>query len=295
MRESPSRPLLPLALVVVALLLLILYETGFLAPVENVFQYVLAPLQRLSSGVMGSTDGWFQSTRDLPELRTQVSDLQSRVDELTVENIRLSEYEAEVQQLRSLLNFVSEYPIAAPLGADVVAREAYDVFPSGTVIGIDPNPYLRYVTINVGTNQGVAIGMPVVSGGAVLVGRISQAGPRVSRVQLVSDSGSAIAAILQGSRATGLVAGQADGTLYLDYISQDEEVEADDMVLTSGLGGALPKGLVIGQVAEVQDVDYEMFQTIIVRPVIDFARLETVLVITGFEQVPVEEVGADEP
>jgi len=243
MRESPARPLLPLVLVVLALLFLILNETGFLAPVEGVFQVVLAPLQRLTSGALGSTDGWFQGTRELSELRAQVSDLQSRVDELTVENVRLREYEAEVQQLRSLLNFVSEYPIAAPLGADVVMREGYDVFPSGSVIGIDPSPYLRYVTINVGKNQGVAVGMPVVSGGAVLVGRVAQAGPRTSQV----------------------------------------------------LGGALPKGLVIGQVAEVQDIDYQMFQTIIVRPVLDFARLETVLVITGFEQVPVEEVGAGEP
>jgi len=295
MRESPARPLLPLVLVVLALLFLILNETGFLAPVEGVFQVVLAPLQRLTSGALGSTDGWFQGTRELSELRAQVSDLQSRVDELTVENVRLREYEAEVQQLRSLLNFVSEYPIAAPLGADVVMREGYDVFPSGSVIGIDPSPYLRYVTINVGKNQGVAVGMPVVSGGAVLVGRVAQAGPRTSQVQLISDSGSAITAILQSSRATGLISGQADGTLHLDYISQDEDVEVDDMVLTSGLGGALPKGLVIGQVAEVQDIDYQMFQTIIVRPVLDFARLETVLVITGFEQVPVEEVGAGEP
>jgi len=295
MRQSPSRPLLPLVLVVLALLLLVFSETGYLSPVENVFQYVLGPLQRLASSVVGSTGDWFQTTREVHELRTQVADLQAQVDELTVENVRLREYEAEVQQLRSLLNFVSEYPIVAQLGAEVVAREAYETFPSGNVIGTDPNPYLRYITINVGTQQGVKVGMPVVSGGSVLVGRVAETGPRTSKVQLVSDSGSAIAALLQSSRATGLVVGQADGTLHLDYISQDEEVNVGDVVLTSGLGGALPKGLIIGQVVEVREVDYEMFQPIVVRPALDFSRLEIVLVITNFEQVPLEGSSVGEP
>jgi rod shape-determining protein MreC len=243
---------------------------------------------------MGLGDDWFVSTGNERELRTQVADLQVQVDQLTVENVRLREYEAEVQQLRSLLNFTSEYPLLSPLGAEVVDRETYEESSSGDVIGTDTNPYLRYVTINVGAQQGVEVGMPVVSNGAVLVGRILEVAPRTSQVQLLSDSNSAVAALLQTSRASGLVSGQVDGTLHLDYISQDEEVSIGDMVLTSGLGGTLPKGLVIGQVAEVQDVDYELFQSIIVRPALDFSRLETLLVLTTFKQVPLVEIETEE-
>jgi len=295
MKQSPSRPLLPLVLVVLALLLLILNETGRLTPLEGASQYVLAPLQRLVHGIVGPTDTWFQTTRGAHELRTQVTELQATVDQLTAENIRLREYQAEVQQLRALLNFVSEYPIVASLGADVVSREGSATHPSGRVIGTDPNAYMRYIIINVGSDQGVRVGMPVVSGGAVLVGRIAMVGPKVSRVKLLDDSESAVAVLVQSSRATGLLVGQADGTLHVDYVPQDENVNVGDIVLTSGLGGTLPKGLVVGQVADVKSVDYEMFQSIIVRPALDFSRLEIVLVITSFENVPLEEETAGGP
>jgi rod shape-determining protein MreC len=147
--------------------------------------------------------------------------------------------------------------------------------------------------------------MPVVSGGAGLVGRIAQVAPRTSKVQLLTDRESAITSILQTSRATGLVVGQPDGTLRMEYIPQEmgisvagddadeqepeENASVGDIVLTSGLGGFMPKGLVIGQVTEVQQMDYELFQAAVVRPAVDFSRLELVLVITSFEQIPLKE------
>jgi rod shape-determining protein MreC len=294
MRESPRRSWRPLVFVVLGLLLLVFNEAGYLAPAENVFHYVLDPLQRVFSSVVGVTGDLFQTVRDVRELRIQVEDLQAQVDALTVENVRLREYEAEVQQLRAMLNFVSDYPISAPLGAEVVSREAYDIYPYGEVVGTEPNPYLRYVTINVGAQQGVEVGMPVVSRGAGMVGRIAQVGPRTAKVQLLVDTESAIAALLQTSRVTGLVAGQADGTLRMEYLPQEESVSVGDIVLTSGLGGFMPKGLVIGQVTEVQQMDYALFQSAVVRPAVDFSRLELVLVITAFEQIPLEESPAEE-
>ena len=134
--------------------------------------------------------------------------------------------------------------------------------------------------------------------------------PRTAEVQQLSDRESAIAALIQSSRATGLVVGQPDGMLRMDYIPQLEAVSVDDaagddeerrnvregdIVLTSGLGGFLPKGLVVGQVTAVQQMDYEMHQTAVVRPAVDFSRLEVLLVITAFEQVPLEEPLPEEP
>ncbi|NLE44850.1 MAG: rod shape-determining protein MreC [Chloroflexi bacterium] len=296
MRQSSSRALLPLVLAIVAILLLVFHETGLLAPVEAALHYVLDPLQRVGSGLVGSDGGGvFQGLREAQTLREEVARLQEQVDALTVENVRLREFEAEVLQLRALLSFVSEYPIEAPLGAEVIGRHACDVYPCADVISADPNPYLRYITINVGAQQGVEVGMPVVSGGAALVGRVQQVAARTSRVQLITDSDSSIAAVLQASRASGLVAGQPDGALHLDYVSQDEEVNEGDVVLTSGLGGTLPKGLIIGQVASVERVDYEMFVPIVVRPALDFSRLEIVMVITRFEAASAEELTEEAP
>ena len=295
MRESPRRSWLPLVLFVLGLMLLVFHESGFLTPVERGLHYVLDPLQRLFSRVTVGIGGVFQTVGEVRELRAQVEELQAQVDALTVENVRLKEYEAEVQQLYAMLNFVSEYPISASLGAEVIGREACDTYPCGDVVGVEPNPYLRYVTINVGSLQGVEVGMPAVSGGAGLVGRVSQVGPRTSEVQLVTDTDSAVAALLQTSRVTGLVVGQPDGTLRMEYIPQEEHVDVGDIALTSGLGGVLPKGLVIGQVTEVLKMDYALFQSAVVRPAIDLSKLELVLVITGFEQIPQEEPSVEEP
>ena len=294
MRESPRRSWLPLVLIVLGLLLLVFHESGILAPVEGALHYVLDPLQRMFSRVTVGIGGLFQTVGEVRELRARTDELQAQVDALTVENVRLREYEAEVQQLRALLNFVSEYPISASLGAEVISREACGTFPCGDVVGVEPNPYLRYVTVNVGSLQGVETGMPVVSGGAGLVGRVAQVGPRTAEVQLLTDTDSAVAALLQTSRVTGLVVGQPDGTLRMEYIPQEQHIDVGDIVLTSGLGGFMPKGLVIGQVTEVLQMDYALFQSAVVRPAIDLSRLELVLVITAFEQIPVEEPPLEE-
>lgn len=293
-RQSPRRPWLPLALLVIGLLLLVLHESGYLSPVENLLHYVLDPLQRAFAGLVENTGDLFKTVREARELRPQVEELQGEVDALTVENVRLREYEAEVQQLRALLNFVSEYPVSAFVGADVVGREACDTFPCGEVVGMEPNPYLRYVTINVGSQQGLEVGMPVVSSGAGLVGRVAQVSPRTAKVQLLTDIDSAVAVLLQTSRVTGLAVGQPDGTLHMEYIPQEQTVEVNDTVLTSGLGGVVPKGLVVGEVTEVRQVDYELHQAAIVEPAVDFSRLELVLVITAFEQIPLDEASPAE-
>jgi rod shape-determining protein MreC len=297
MRARSVRPWLPLALIVVALLLLVFSEAGTLGPLTRSVHFVLDPLLRTVSGGVQSAGDVFQTVRDVRQLRAEVEELRAQVDALTVENVRLREYEAEVQQLRDLLGFVGDQQFVAPLGADVISRDACETYPCAEVIANDPNPYLRNVTINVGTRQGVKVGMPVVSGGAALVGRIIEVGARTAKVQLLTDANSAVASLLQTTRATGLVVGQPDGSLRMDYVAQrsDAVVAVGDIVLTSGLGGVLPKGLVVGQVAEVASADYELFEPIMVRPAVDFTRLEVVLVLTEFDPEAAAELDVEAP
>lgn len=294
-RRQGERSWLPLLLLILGLLLLVLHESGLLAPVERATHFVLDPLQRVFSSVTDSSWSVVRGFREVESLRDDVETLRAQVNALQVENVRLREYEAQVQDLRGLLNFTSEYPISAHLGAEVVSRDACEDLPCGDTVGVDPNPYLRYVTINVGARQGADVGMTVVGGGAGLIGRISQVGPRTAKVRLLTDSESSVAALLQATRATGLVVGQPDGSLEMQYIPQEAEVQVGDVVLTSGLGGTMPKGLVIGQVSAVEGEAYEVFQTAVVRPAVDFERLEIALVLTGFEQVPLDEVTSEAP
>ncbi len=292
-RRDGERSWLPLVLLILGLLLLVSHESGLLAPVENAAHYVLDPLQRVFWSVTGGTSGLFQTVFERRDLRLEVEELRAEVNALRVESVRLREYEAEVEELRALLNFTSEYPMSSILGADVVSRAACESYPCGEVVGLEPNPYLRYVAINVGAQQGVRAGMSVVGRGAALVGRVTEVGPRTARVQLLTDPDSSVAALLQTTRGTGLVVGQQDGTLQMEYVSQEEEITVGDIVLTSGLGGFMPKGLVIGQVTEVQQKEYETFQTATVRPAVDFSGLELALVITSFEQIPLDGMESD--
>ena len=291
MRRGTWRSWLPLTFLILSILFLALHETRILAPVERGLQVVLAPLQRAATALARSIGDLSQGVQEGRELRARVAELEEQVNALTIENVRLREYEAEVVQLRGLLGFVEANPTWAFLGADVVGRSACINVPCGEVVGQEPNPYLRYLTINVGQADGVAMGMPVVTGGAVLVGRVVETGIHTSKVRLVTDTGHSVAAILQQSRATGLVVGQADGSLRMLYIPQEDTVQVGDVVLTSGLGGAFPRGLVLGQVTQVVRQDFALFQEAIVNPAVDYRRVELTLVITSFQPLMQEEPG----
>lgn len=291
MRRRTWRSWLPLVFLILSILFLALHETRVLAPVERGLQVVLAPLQRAATALVRSIGDLSQTVREVRELRARVAELEEQVNALTIENVRLREYEAEVVQLRGLLGFVETNPTWAFLGADVVGRSACINAPCGDVVGQEPNPYLRYITINVGQADGVAVGMPVVTGGAVLVGRVVETGLHTSKVRLVTDTGHSVAAMLQQSRATGLLVGQADGSLRMIYIPQEDTVRVGDVVLTSGLGGAFPRGLVLGQVIQVVKQDFALFQEAIVNPAVDYRRVELALVVTSFQPLAQEEPG----
>lgn len=291
MRRRTWRSWLPLTFLILSILFLALHETRILAPVEQGLQVVLAPLQRATTTLVRNIGDLFQTVREVRELRARVAELEEQVNTLTIENVRLREYEAEVVQLRGLLGFVETNPTWAFLGADVVGRSACINAPCGDVVGQEPNPYLRTLTINVGQADGVSVGMPVVTGGAVLVGRVVETGLHTSKVRLVTDTGHSVAAILQQSRATGLVVGQADGSLHMLYIPQEDTVQVGDIVLTSGLGGTFPRGLVLGQVVQVVKQDFALFQEAIINPAVDYRRVELTLVIQSFQPLVQEEPG----
>ncbi|MGQ9466980.1 MAG: rod shape-determining protein MreC [Anaerolineae bacterium] len=276
---------------ILSILFLALHETRVLAPVERGLQVVLAPLQRAATALVRGIGDLSQTVRAVRDLRARVAELEEQVNALTIENVRLREYEAEAVQLRGLLGFVEANPTWAFLGADVVGRSACINTPCGDVVGQEPNPYLRYITINVGQADGVAVGMPVVTGGAVLVGRVAETGLHTSKVRLVTDTGHSVAAILQQSRATGLLVGQADGSLRMVYIPQEDTVQVGDVVLTSGLGGVFPRGLVLGQVIQVIKQDFALFQEAVVNPAVDYRRVELTLVVTSFRPLIQEEPG----
>ncbi|MBN1488235.1 MAG: rod shape-determining protein MreC [Anaerolineae bacterium] len=276
-----GRPWLPYMMLALAIGILALFETGTLEPVENALAYVVAPVERGLASVFERVSSLSQTVRDVQELQQRVAELEEANNALQVENIRLREFEAENQQLRERLNFANENPTYSLVGADVVERGC-EIYPCAQVIGQDTIPYLRYLIINAGSNDGVAIGMPVVTGGSALIGRVVQETPNMAYIQLINNPGSQISAMVQQSQITGLVIGDEEGNLRMTEILPDEEVNEGEIVITSGLGGLMPRGLILGQIASVEYQESDLFQEAILRPVMNFRYLDMVLIINDF-------------
>lgn len=252
---------------------------------------VLAPVQRVMSEAGRTINNLFRSSGELVDLRAQVESLRRQVIALKAENIRLREFQAEVKQYRDLLRFVADNSAYEVVGADVIGigdaitcRDRTPTSPNAgkcaNVIAGDPSPFVRYITIDVGEQDGIQVGMPVVTGGFALVGRVGKVDRVTSQVQLLTDPASFINVRLVESRASGTVAGTSEGLLLLQNVPQTEELKPGDLIVTSGLGGTLPQALPVGEVERVISRDVETTRQAIVRPGADFDRLEAVLVIT---------------
>ncbi len=239
-------------------------EGPVLAAVSDVIPLITTPVRWI-----GSTGNAVMHVRTLER---ENKELKGLINQLQIENVKMKEVEAENRSLRLLLGFAHENPTYAFRGAQVV----------GHVLGYDPDPFLQYVILDVGTADGVGVGMPVVTDQG-LAGRISQAYSHTSKVLLITDRESNVSGLLQASRLTGIVRGQGGHRdLLMDYLPQGKTITPGEIVITSGIGGNFPKNLVIGQVVKINQKDFEVFQRAIVHPSVDFGRLETVLVVTKF-------------
>lgn len=268
-RRAPriARPFFVLFAISVALLLA--RETGPVRAAQSAGTQALVPLQRLIAEGGRSTSRFFDAIAEIERLRTENARLRAQVDGLTLENIQLRERVLAAEQAAKLQR------VAASLSGPAVGAQ---------VIGRDPAGFIRSLTLDAGSDAGVAVGNIVVAEQG-LVGRIVEVGPNYSRVIPITDSSSAIIATVQRTRATGILRGLFGDTLVLEWILQNEDVREGDVVLTAGLAlsdelrSRYPKGLVLGAVADVRKADVLAYQKAVVRPAVDLRRLERVLVV----------------
>ena len=138
------------------------------------------------------------------------------------------------------------------------------------------------ILINQGAKHGISQGMPVVTEQKVLLGKITEVYQSFSRVTLISDKDSSFDIKLAESGATGVIKGKGGLNLYLDLVSQEEEVKEGDLIVSSALGSIYPKGLLVGFVKEVKQSDIEPFYEIEVSPFFDLQAISSVFVILNF-------------
>jgi rod shape-determining protein MreC len=267
---SPSLKTIILTLIAVGLIALAL--GGYLTSISRIALNPFVAIQTWISTRFQAIQDFIQSPSDVNRLRQDNARLEADVARLQAQVIDLQQQAREVQMLSTLLGFVRANP--------------ENEYVSAAVIGVDTSPFLRYVIINRGSDDGLRRGMPVVTHQG-LVGRIASVLPNAARVQLITDSSSRINVQLQKSGAEASLYGSLTGDISLQSIPQDAEVNVGDVIITSGLGGDYPSDLIVGQVSSVRRLPSEMFQTASVQPVVDFAALKVVLVIKNFRPVDI--------
>ncbi len=266
--NSVARPFA--ILFAVALLLLLFRSAAAVQAVAVVGTQVLVPVQRVLAETGVTTNRFFQAIGELDKLRTDNADLRAANDRLTLENARLAEAVIVAQQGAKLEAAQRALPYKT-ITAPVIAR--------------DPSGVLKTIVIGAGSDQGVKIDQIVLAEQGV-VGRVSEAGSNYAKVLLVTDSSSSVSALVQTSRASGIVRGQYGDTLVMEWILQSDPVKRGDVIVTAGLGlgtelrSLYPKGLVIGTVVDVTKAEVSAYQRAVVAPAVDLRKLENVLIIT---------------
>jgi rod shape-determining protein MreC len=255
-------------LVVVGLVMLAL--GGYFGSITNSLGQVTVGAQSWISSRFLALSDFFTVPRDVASLRQRNIELEADVARLQTQIIELQQQVTQTEILSALVDFARANP--------------ENSYKAAAVIGRDPSPFLRYVIINVGSNEGIVRGMPVVTQQG-LVGRVEAVVSEAARVLLITDQSSAVNIRLKNSKSEAILAGSITGDLTLGMISHDVTIAPNDVVLTSGLGGDYPPNILVGQIISISNLDYELFQTASVQPVVDFSRLEFILVITNFQPV----------
>lgn len=272
MNFRKNRPWQTAAGIMIVVGLLALALGGYLSPLTKAALSPIFGVQQWLLTRFQAFQDFFSAPTDLARLRQENAQLQAELAALQSQVIELQQQVTEVEILSALLDFARAQPENEYQAASVIFR--------------DPRPFQKYVVINVGSDNGIRAGMPVVNTEG-LVGRVDAVISNAARVQLITDSVSSVSVSIQPEDTEAVLRGSVTGTLSLQLIPQEAALEPGNLILTSGLGGLYPPNVLVGQVASVRSSATALFQEAAVQPVVDFSRIEIVLVILNFQPVDI--------
>jgi rod shape-determining protein MreC len=268
---------------VVSLLLLLASRTPQALTLQEVTARALDPLRSAIAGVGSGISGIFTTIGEIDRLRSENERLRSQLAGAEARLAELREAAAENAELRGLLGLTTSLQM--------------DLLPV-RILGRDPSNFTWEVGIDAGTDDGIRVGMPVVAaanGAGALAGSVVASGSESATVRLVVDARASVVAIDQQTRALGLVRGQLGGQLIMVQVRATDQIAVSDTVVSAGLtltneGGSpiarspYPRGLLIGTIQALELDPDALTQTAFLRPAVDFAAVERLLVVLQFTQ-----------
>ncbi len=230
---------------------------------EAIAVLILSPIQSLFTSSAESVSSLFDHYFFLVGVARENESLLREIDYLVKEKNDLQEKILRLDRIGKLLEYEEETERKA-----VVA----------TVIARDATQWSKMIFINRGTQDGIHENLAVVTDAGV-IGHVIHSTVNSSKVLLVTDSRSAVDSLFQDSRIPGVVVGKGEEECDMEFVPITADVKAGDKVISSGLGGVFPKGLVVGKVVKVTKKKQRLFQDITIKPRANLSRLEEVLVL----------------
>ena len=223
---------------------------------------IAIPIQRTAAAPFDAVGDAWNRYVDLVGIQEENQELRTRIILLEDENLQFREALVASDHLERIAAMRDDFETPM-LPAEVV--------------GLDVSPWFRSVLVDRGNQHGVRAGHPVVTEQGV-VGLITRTSPGAAKIMLVLDRQSTIDAVVQRSRARGLLRGLGAGELEFEFVVRESDVVVGDLIMTSGLGGLYPKGLRLGRIVALEEPGGSLVQIARVRPMVDFGRLEQVFV-----------------
>ena len=240
-------------------------------PVGVVLMWLMRPLQIAAQATSGWLIGIQKNYLTLSGFKLENERLRNRIQTLEVERQKLFEAEATHRKLQQLLDFRAQLP-----GKSVTA----------SIIADSASSWFQGCVLDKGSADGVQKDMAVVTPLGV-VGKVVSTSTRSAKVILLTDANSGIDVLIQRTRSRGIVSGSLESGLVLKYMKRSEDIQVGDRLITSGLDGVFPKGLMVGAVTKVNKQNVGLFQFVEVLPAVQPSRVEEVLVVaSGAESGP---------
>lgn len=236
----------------------------FFNPFRSVFFRAAYPFEKifcvLSYKIYQAKDLVF-SIGDLKRENTKLTEENLK---LLSENAMLCDMESENKTLRSELK--------------LLPREKFDL-EAAKIISYDPRGHGNWIKIDKGEKDGIKPGMPVIVSNSVIVGKIEEVFSKSSQVILSTNSQSVINGVVSATEAKGIAKGKYGLGIIFDMVLQTDTISVGDEVITSGISGAIPRGLLLGKIQEVRLSPDHLFQQAVISPPIEFSKLKIVFVI----------------